>query len=64
MAAHELLISTNTEALMDRNGFGAIPLVDNLPPELQILALLVAYCLLMAVSTLRVFEKRDNTTGS
>jgi uncharacterized protein (TIGR03382 family) len=51
------LISWNTSALTNRNGFG-------MPPEYQAAGILALYCILLLAFAWLVFRRRDIASGS
>lgn len=61
---HQALISTNTDALIPRNGFGTPKLPPDTPAEYQALSILVLYCILLLGFAWLVFRRRDIASSS
>lgn len=60
----DLLISTNTNALSMRNGFGPSEFPPTVPPEYQAVGVLALYCILLLGFAWLVFRRRDIASGS
>ncbi|HEU4793162.1 MAG TPA: ABC transporter permease subunit [Nitrolancea sp.] len=60
----DLLISTNTNALSMRNGFGTSELPPGVPAEYQAVGVLALYCILLLGFAWLVFRRRDIASGS
>lgn len=59
----DLLISSNTSALMMRNGFGPSEFSPSVPPEYQAVGILALYCILLLGFAWLVFRRRDIASG-
>jgi ABC-type transport system involved in multi-copper enzyme maturation permease subunit len=59
----DLLISTNTNALSMRNGFGPSEFPPSVPPEYQAVGILALYCILLLGFAWLVFRRRDIASG-